>query len=858
MHKQVITILLILLFYRSISQEYYLQAYAPFSKDIPTPEQFLHYPVGEWHTRHDQIIAYFEHLAKISDNAELIDYGKTYEGRRLVILVIADKTLLQNNEQIRTEHLQYIQNQSNAKKITDQKLIVYLGHNIHGNEPSGGESAMLTAYTLLSSQKPEIKEWLNKGIIFIDPVINPDGRERHTLWANTHRAFPANSDPNDIEHNEMWPGGRSNHYWFDLNRDLLLAIHPESKARLDWFHLWYPNITTDHHEMGKNQSFFFEPKSKFGLQKEIIPKENHYTLNPLFEKAFAKTMDSIGNFYFSGEIFDATYPGYGSTYMDLHGSLALLFEQAGARGIVQETENQTLSFSFTIRNQYLMALTTLKTAFANQAMLLEYQKEFFSSAFLQAKKDPVKAYVFGDFNDKNRTKAFIDLLLQHKIDVFELNQSINQGGKQFNAGEAFVVPTAQLQYRMVQSIFETYQNFADSAWYDASAWSLVHFYNMPYAGSSSAVSMGKKISETENLYKANPTEKADYAYLVNWCDNNSAAFLAAMHQANIKCYSAFKPFVSYIMGQQYKWGYGTLMIPVSLQSIDATKLHGIIAEVAQKTNTEVKAVNSGFSAEGSHLGSGNFRVLEAPKVLLIVHGSVSGYEAGEMWHFFDQKLHYPLTKIRMEQFRRIDLEKYNTLIMVSGSYSELDTSDKNRIALWLQKGNTLITTRTANLWAISNQLAHEKLVEINKSENKDETKAILRLPYTEAEARAGAKEIGGAIFKASIDITHPIGFGYTQTEIPVYRNSGVFLQASINPYSTVLKYSSSPLINGYISQYNLNNYLMPSASVVVSPAGAGRIIMMADNPIFRASWIGTERLLYNSIFLGHQISVPSY
>ncbi len=855
--KSLLSIGLLFLSLSLFSQDYFLKSYAPFDKTISSPEEFLGYPIGEWHTRHDMVVAYFTKLAEQSENAELIEYGRTHEGRKLIVLAIANKSLLDKKDEIQQQHLELTKSNAKISNINEMPLIAYMGHNIHGNEASGGEASLLLAYTLLASQNAEIKSYLDKGIIFIDPVINPDGRERHSMWANTHKGNPLISDPLDIEHNEIWPGGRTNHYWFDLNRDIYLVVHPESKARLKFFHTWYPNVATDFHEMWTNMTYFFEPKKKYGIAKELIPTENHNKLNPIFAKEFGKALDSIGTFYFSGEIFDANYPGYGSTYLDIQGGLALLFEQASSRGHVQESNHQLLTFEHTIRNQFLMGLTTLKTSFANKGMLLNYQKQFFESAISSAKKDNVKAYIFGDAKDKNRTKAFVDILLQHKIEVYELKQSISQSGKKLESGSAFVVPTAQAQYRMVRSIFETNKTFIDSVWYDASAWSLAHFYNMPFVGSSANVSKGNKITDANTLFKTKTFAKADYAYLVDWNDYNSAAFLSCLFKHNIKVYSAFKPFTTTLEGSSKNFNYGTLMIPVSLQKIEADKLFEIISKITQKTKVPVYSTNSGFSSNGSHFGGTSFKVLEAPKVLTLVHGSVSGYEAGEMWHLFDQRLNYPITKVRIDQFNRIDFSKYNTLIMVSGGYSELDSAKKQKIAQWVMKGNTLITSRGATAWVIRNKIVHEQLVQTPKKEKKEgEIKPVERLAYDEASERAGAKEVGGAIFETNIDLTHPLAFGYTSNKLPVYHNSSVYLMPSKNPYSTVAKYTSNPLINGYITDFNLNTFIKPAASLIVSPLGRGRVILFADNPNFRGSWYGTNKLLFNAIFLGQHIQVP--
>jgi hypothetical protein len=449
------------------AQDYYFQKYHPFVSEIPSPEEFLGYGIGENHTRHDRIVAYLEKLAELSERAEIHEYGKTHEGRPLVILTVSNTRNLARLGELREQHLQYT-DPASTEKPDNLPVFINLAYNVHGNEPSSSEAALLTAYTFVASENPEITGYLQNAVLFIDPAINPDGRDRHTQWANTYKGNPLVTDPQDAEHNEYWPGGRTNHYWFDLNRDWLLAIHPESRGKLNWYHNWYPNVVTDFHEMGSQSTYFFEPMKINGSLNPIMPEENYGYLNETFGAYYARSLDSIGSFYFTREVFDGTYPGYGSSYPDLQGGLGLLFEQASSRGHAQKTDFGEIKFPFTIRNQYVSGIATVKAATENREYLYNYQSDFFKSALANAGKARVKGYVFGDSYDRNRVKAFIDKLLLHRIKVYRFGE------------EEFVVPTRQAQYRMVQTMFETYDGYRDSVFYDASAWSLANFYNMKY------------------------------------------------------------------------------------------------------------------------------------------------------------------------------------------------------------------------------------------------------------------------------------------------------------------------------------------------------------------------------------------
>ncbi|MCC1484485.1 M14 family zinc carboxypeptidase [Winogradskyella immobilis] len=823
----------------TFSQDYFFKDKAPFNASIPSPETFLGYGIGEQHTRHDQIVAYLYKLAEVSDRATIEVYGKTHEGRKLVILTVSNPDNLSNLETIKTKHLQFVDPNKSPSNYDDVPVFIQLGYNVHGNEPSSSEAALLTAYTLVASNSSEVQNYLNKSIVFIDPTINPDGRDRHTQWANQYKSNPLVSDNIDAEHNEAWPRGRTNHFWFDLNRDWLLAVHPESQGKLKWFHNWYPNVVTDFHEMGTNSNYFFEPMKPIGSQDPIMPKENYEDLNNLFAPYYANALDNIGSLYYTKEAFDGTYPGYGSSYPDLQGALALLFEQASSRGHVQDTDYGKITFPFTIRNQYTSSIATIKAAVENKVQLRKYQQDFFKSAVANSTKSGVSAYEFGDTHDKNRTKAFLDLLLKHKIKVYK-------------AKDKFQVPLKQPQQRMVQTIFETYSKYRDSVFYDASAWSVANFYNMPYKGLKSS-KLGEEITEVSNIVSNTQVTKSEYAYIMDWDDYNAPSALYYMQSKGVKASSAFKPFSANTNNGIQSFNYGAVMIPVSKQKLSSSEVYAIIKEAQQNYNVPVYSTNTGFSIKGIDLGSNNFRTIATPKAALLIGEGVNSYEAGEVWHLLDTRIHMPITKIRMTNFNRANLDKYNTLVMVSGGYSQLDSIQKQRLKSWTAKGNTLITIAGASRWAINSKLVNEKLTQKPKDSSKTKTE---RLPYVDASEHIGREQLGGAIFNVNLDITHPLGFGYQRNELPVYKNNNVYLSPSKNPYSTVAKYTKDPHVDGFISNKNLETFIKPSASLIVSPLGGGRVVLFADNPNFRGAWYGTNRLFVNALFLGNQIFIP--
>ncbi len=837
MKKLICYFIIAISFNYSFSQDYFLENFGPYNENIESPEEFLGYEIGDQHTRHDLILAYFKYLSSVSERANLINYGKTHEGRSLVFLSISSSENLKNLEEIKTEHLKSTIPGSIQTINENLPIIINLGYGIHGNEPSGSEAALLTAYTLIASKNKKIDQLTTNAVVFIDPTLNPDGRDRHSQWANQYKSINLVADSNDAEHNESWPRGRTNHYWFDLNRDFLLAIHPESRGKLNWFHEWYPNVVLDVHEMGTNSNYFFDPMKASASVKPLIPQEN-VDLYPIFAKYYVKYMDSIGSFYYSKESFDETYPGYGSTYSDLQGGLALLFEQASSRGHVQETNYGEMTFGFTIRNQFLNGIATVEAAVDNKTLLRDYQKRFFETALEEFKNEKIKAYEFGDIHDKNRTKAFIDKLLIHKIKVYKNK-------------DKFVVPVNQLQSRMVKNFFETHDKYLDSVFYDASAWSVSNFYNMKHKALKSFDP--NKLERLNDMVVSNPKAfKSNYAYILDWDDYNTPAALNHLHKNGVISYSAYKPFSIKVNEDDYvkSFNRGTVMVPVSKQKIDSQKLFQIVQSTQEKFNIPVFSTETGYSSAGIDLGSNFFRINKKVKVAMLIGDGVSSYESGEVWHLLDTRVHIPLTKIRLNQFNRTSLDKYTTLVMVSGTYGQISEKDIKKIKDWVSKGNTLVTIGSASSWAIKKEIVSESLIETKKDT------VFSRKRYIDAREYIGREAIGGSILSVDLDLTHPLAFGYRDKSIPVYKNNNVFLSKSESQYSSVALYSKEPHIDGYISRNNMEKNIKGSASLIVSSIGSGRVVLFADNPNFRGTWYGTNKLFLNAIFFGANISVP--
>jgi hypothetical protein len=805
---------------------------------IPTPDAYLGYPFGSWHTRYDKMVAYLKELDRLSDRVSVETMGYTNENREQVLVTFTKPENMARIEEVRKEHLKLTNPSQKAPEIKAMPVVVWLGHNVHGNEPSGGESSLLSAYYIAAVEDEEVTKWLDNAVILMEPVINPDGRDRHTHWANMHRGTPPVADSQDREHNEAWPGGRTNHYWFDLNRDWYLATQVESQNRLKAYHKWLPNVVTDFHEMGTNATFFFEP-TKENAENPLVPKAVYRDLNSFFAKYFEKALNDIGSLYYTKESYDNLYPGYGSSYPDIQGGLGLLFEQASSRGHVQESQNGDLEFKFTIRNQFVNALATIRASVDGREMLLKHQRDFFEEVTKQGKKSGVDSYVVGDAADHSRNQEFWKLLLHHNIEFYHVESDVKLNNESFTKGNAVVIPCNQPQYLMLRSIFDKPKTFADSLFYDASAWNLALAYNLPYVETNSKVTQGQRITIQDTEIKQQTVEKSSYAYLINYSDYFAPKALYHLLKNEVFVKVSSKEFST----KSNEYSYGSLVIPVALQrKMDRDKLHELIQKIQLETGVKVESVSTGFSTSGIDLGSNGIDAVQLPKAAILVGDGTSGYEAGEIWHLLDTRVGMPISKLETTRMSRINLSEYNTLVMVDGNY---DKDLTKKVKDFVTDGGTLITFKSATEWAIKNKLVDEKL----REEKTDSSRTKPRMSYEYANNVAGAKRTGGAIFKTTLDLSHPIGYGFTRNTLPVYRNDNTVMEPTIGAANSPLMYTGNPWICGYVHPESLAR-ISSSAAVNVASVGQGRVILFAQNPNFRATWYGTNKLFLNALLFG--------
>ena len=864
---------------------YYFPQVTQLDAKIPSPEQFLGYGIGSFFTRHEHVVNYLRELARLSDRVHIQTIGRTYEQREQVIVTVTSPSNYNRLEQIRQEHLAQI-DPSKPVLGSNAPIIIHLGYGVHGNETSSTEASLLVAYYLAASQDAETQKWLSEAVIFIDPSLNPDGRDRAANWHNAYHSFPPVADPADKEHQEGWPLGRTNHYFTDLNRDWLNLVQVESRNRVEFFHQWYPNVQIDFHEQGTGATYYFEPTPK-RHESPIIP-QFLYEYNAILARYHAKALDDIGSFYFTKENYDNLSPIYGSTYPKFFGSVAATFEQASSRGIVQESANGLVTFSFTIRNHLTTGFSTIRGAIAEKAGLFKVQKDFFRYALEQGQKNAAKAYVFGDSRDENLTRKFLALLLKHRVKVYELSGNITEEGKAFEKGKAYLVPSEQPNFLIVHSLFEE-NILQDSIYYDNTGWSIIHAYGLKYVRLRTSFSKGSQVTEAPFTKGDMQGGRSNYAYLLSYTDYNASRALYQLLQKNILVKTSFKTFTANTAAGKQAFGYGTLVIPVAGQSVPADSLYRALLQTAADTHLNFTAVASGFSAEGIALGSSAIRALRKPQVALAFGQGVTASEAGQVWFLLNQQWDLPVTKIDLTGFLRAGLNRYNVLVLPGGNYSAWDKPVADKLKAWVSEGGTLITFQTATAWAVQQGLVTERLSPAEAGQGTASSNAVAqsvlspeertdsslmrrnpappaarrdtaragstrtappnRLDYSRQEDVEGARRINGAIFRADIDLTHPLAFGLTTRTLYINKNGPTFLLPSTNRYATVAQYTARPFVNGYASGQNIAR-VANSAALIAAPTGRGVVILFADDPTYRGYWLGTSRIFLNAVAFG--------
>jgi len=814
---------------------------------IPTPESVFGHRIGARHTRPDQLVEYFRAVAGASERVSLGFHGSTHGGRPLVHAIVTSAANHARLESIRAANLRL---SDSPEAVSDAELagmptIVYMGYSVHGNEASGSEAGVLALYHLAAGEGEAVMRTLDETVVIIDPSLNPDGRARFADWVNHNRGRVPTTDSQDREHNEPWPGGRTNHYFFDLNRDWLPAQHPESQGRLELFHAWRPQLHLDFHEMGGDATYFFQP----GVPSRNNPNTPQRVHDLTMEVAgyHARALDRIGALYYTRESFDDFYYGKGSTYPDVNGAIGILFEQASSRGLRADTRFGTLEYAFTVRNQFLTSLSSLEAAVSMRDRLLRHHRDFYREAPTVARRSAVRGWIWSTEGDRTRAHELARMLLRHRIQVFDLAREVRQDGRVYRPGQAYLVPLDQPQSRLILGAMERRFEFEDSLFYDVSTWTSPLAFGVPHSElrSDPRGLLGAAVTEMREDGGAMLGGRADYAYLMEWGQYHAPRALNRLQEAGVRPLLVTQAFETVVGGTAQRFERGAIVVPLAERdaagdpAAGAERVHALVERLAREDHVRFYAVSTGLNPAGVDLGSRGGAVLDAPRVALLSGAGTRANEVGEAWHLLDHRMGIPVSLVDVGGVARADLSRYNTIVM-AGYVGGLTPAAEERLAGWVRDGGLLIATTTSVPWVLRNDLVDERL--------REPARDTTRVAYGDVEGRRGVQQIGGSIFEVVLDTTHPLALGYEE-RVPVFRDNRVFLEPSREPGANVALYGESPLLSGHISDVNLE-LVRSSAAIVARRVGSGRVVLFADNPNFRAFWYGTNGLFMNAVMFG--------
>jgi len=816
-----------------------------------SPAEFLGYELGERFTPHHKIVAYYEHVAANNTNVKLQYYGTTNELRPLLVAFVSSQQNIDNLETIREDNLRRtgILSGTPSTKVP----ITWMSYNVHGNEAVSSEATMMTLWALVDPANQNTKTWLDNNLIVMDPCINPDGRDRYAMWYNQKMNSRLQPDPQSIEHLEPWPGGRANHYLFDLNRDWAWQTQKESQQRLKLYNQWMPQLHLDFHEQGVNNPYYFAPAAE-PLHHQLSAFQHEF--QETFGRNTAKYFDQNNWFYFTKESFDLLYPSYGDTYPMYNGAIGMTIEQGGSgrAGIgVLTAEGDTLTLKDRIIHHHTTGLSAIEITSKNADRVVdEFEKYFKESS--SSPKGKYKSFVIKGDNPPARIAALLNLLDKNGIRYGYASNGRNLNGFSYLTGENasfstseqdIVINAYQPKSVLTQILFEPNPALNDSITYDITSWALPYAYGLEAYASETRINAGNKYTKPE--FEANAADPGTLAYIAPWNATRHAAFLAALLNEGIRVRYAEYAFT---IGED-AYPAGSLIITRGGNQYVAD-FHEKVVSIANEMEVPLGQTTTGYVDSGKDFGSSSVRTITAPKVALIGGEGTSSLNFGEIWHHFEQELDYPLSILDQSQLGSADLSRYNVIIMPSGRYAWKEGETK-KLQDWVRSGGKVIAIDAA-----LNFFADKEGFSLSKYLNEEEKKAQEKLdeeiassertaPYQERERLDISNYAAGAVFEVQMDTTYALGFGTGGKFYALKNNASRYAYLKDGVNAGIIP---SPDLHrtGFIG-YKAKAKVGESLAFGVENQGRGQIIYMADNPIFRSFWENGKLILANAVFL---------
>ena len=825
------------------------------SGDLKSPAEFLGYELGDYFTAHHKVVAYYEHVAKENSNVKTIFYGETYERRPLMTAIISSDLNMSMLEELRVDNLKR-SGMIKGKPKNKEVGIVWLSYNVHGNEANSTEAAMKTLYSLVNKNNKTTQKWLENTVVILDPCINPDGRDRYANWFRMIGNRWPDADPNSREHMEPWPGGRTNHYYFDLNRDWAWQTQVESVARIELYNKWLPHVHVDFHEQGINQEYYFAPAAE-PFHEYITNWQRDF--QTMIGKNHAKYFDKNNWLYFTKEVFDLLYPSYGDTYPTYSGAIGMTYEQAGhSRGglAVETDDGDTLTLKDRLTHHHTTGLSTIEVASNNVEKMVNEFEKFFSENKNNPKGE-YKSYVISKSNPKDKLADLKTWLDNNGIQHGTADVTKTYRGLNYNTGKSeqakvikgdLVISAFQPKSVLVQVLFEPKTLLRDTLTYDLTAWAIPYVYGLE----AYAIKGDVKANSNSKIGKPKSIKFSSdkpYAYILPWKGIKDLRFLAYLFKNDIVARVSMESFSI----DEKSYDPGTLVITRKGNEKKGIKFDDVIQNGAKIFNRSLTPASSGFVSKGKDFGSSSMKVVKRPKIGLVAGNAVRSYSFGEVWHFFERQIEFPITVIDKNNFSSLPKHDYDVFILPSGNHSYIDNETRNELRHWVRSGGRLIVMDSA-----MDRFVDQKGYGLKQFSNDDEKKNYEKRqkkrelserlnPYKDRQRNNLSYNAYGAIVKINLDNTHPLAFGYDKDyfSLKLRNQRYAFLTRGWNVGTTQ---DSSSVVSGFVG-YKAKENLRESMVFGVENMGRGRVIYLADNPLFRAFWYNGKLLFGNAVFI---------
>ena len=827
--------------------EFFFQEDTDYDRQVETPDEAFGHQIGDRPVRMGELNRYLEDLAEGSNRITVEEIGRTHEGRPILFFVVTSEDNHENLDDIRKAHRARLAGEDADE---DTPMVLWINYGVHGAESSGLEAAIPTLYHFAAGDSEEIDRTLDESVLLFTVAFNPDGHARRIDHVTTFSSEVPSTDAQDEIHN-LWGAARTNHYWFDLNRDWMALTQPESQSWIVKWQEWKPMVTADYHEMGSESPYYFHPGVPARRNPLVSDRGAELTYN--IAERHAEALDEYGYLYSTQEAFDNFFTGKGSTYPQVNGSLGILFEAGAARGGQIETSQGLVRHADNVRKHMATALSTIRGSLDQREDIIDFQRGFFEDNLAAAEDDDRRGFVFTAENDPERAARFVRLLHSHDIEVHQLAEDVEANGREYEAETSFVVPLGQRSAQMIRALFDDETEFEENIFYDVSAWTMPRAYNLRYDALGSAFSDDLLGEEADGeVRRARAPARAEYGYVFDWAGTYAPRALYRVLDEDLLVRVTREPYTVQTEDGEREMGRGSVFVPLANQEATEAQIHAVMREIAREDNVEVHALSSGLTPEdGRDLGSfTRSAAVERPNVLIPFDGGISNYDAGEVWWTLDTRFAMPSTLVSKDRLGSIDWSDYTHIVLVGGN-SGLDEAGTEQLNDWIEAGGTLVATRQGADWA------QDVILDLKDKDEEDGDggpEGPVRRDMSEYDLTEAEHVIGGAIFSGDLDTSHPLGFGFARRDIALARNTTVVLERPEgNPYAVPIQYADEPLIAGYTSQLRQDE-LAGTPAMVATRHGRGTVVLMADNPVFRGTWPGTEKLLMNALFFSSMVN----